>query len=349
MFLTRAKLATEDWPSDSSALHPAERRGWRYVLDGTDALTHNHDEQSYQYTGLTAGELYDIVVSFSPDGSSVTHLPSIEVVQARAAIVQIPTNFTATTSTTTVNAIDLTWDKQTASEEATSQHQYRIRAEPARLGRPRAPWGWTPIGDGSDTGSHTYDEEAFTVTGLTAGTQYDVELRFFWTATAGTSDATTTLSATASAIPVPPNFSASSGTMAGTVDLSWDAMGGITKLQYRRKLDHRQLAGDIAVRLGRHPGQRGLTARPLPTKSSYTVTGLTGGSNYNFELRAHTATATFGPSATATERAQTQSPPSGLMAETGTDPGEIRHRMDRSRRRDAHRVRVPPQAHRTGR
>ena len=321
VFLTRAKLATEDWPSDSSALHPAERRGWRYVLDGTDALTHNHDEQSYQYTGLTAGELYDIVVSFSPDGSSVTHLPSIEVVQARAAIVQIPTNFTATTSTTTVNAIDLTWDKQTASEEATSQHQYRIRQMGAAWPT-TSTMGWTPIGDSGDTGSHTYDEEAFTVTGLTAGTQYDVELRFFWTATAGTSDATTTLSATASAIPEPPNFSASSGTMAGTVDLSWDAMSGITKLQYRRKLDTGSWPAASPFGWDDIPDSAD-DGSSLADETSYTVTGLTGGEDYNFELRAHTAAATFGPSATATERAQTQSPPTGLMASTGTSPGEI--------------------------
>ena len=321
VFLTRAKLATEAWPSDSAAQFPAERRGWRYVLDGSDAGTNNHDEQSFQYTGLTAGELYDIVVSFSPDGSAVTHLPSIEVVQARAAIVQIPTNFTATTSTTTVNAIDLTWDKQTASEEATSQHQYRIRQMGAAWPT-TSTMGWTPIGDSGDTGSHTYDEEAFTVTGLTAGTQYDVELRFFWTATAGTSDATTTLTATASAIPVPPNFSASSGTMAGTVDLSWDAMSGITKLQYRRKLDTGSWPAASPFGWGDIPDSSD-SGSSLADETSYTVTGLTGGEDYDFELRAHTAAATFGPSATATERAQTQSPPSGLMAETGTDPGEI--------------------------
>ena len=321
VYQTRAKPATGNWPSDPNAVFPANPAGWRVVADSSDAGTFTYDEDSYQYTGLTAGELYDIMVTFAPDGITWTHLPSIEVVQARAAIVQIPTNFTATTSTTTVNAIDLTWDKQTASEEATSQHQYRIRQNGAAWPT-TSTMGWTPIGDGSDTGSHTYDEEAFTVTGLTAGTQYDVELRFFWTATAGTSDATTTLTATASAIPEPPNFSASSGTMAGTVDLSWDAMGGITKLQYQyKKVDDAAYPSTGMGAWADIPDSAD-DGSSLADEVSYTVTGLDNGDNYEFQLRAHTASS-MGPVATQTARAQTQSPPTGFSAATGTNPGEI--------------------------
>ena len=177
--------------------------------------------------------------------------------------------------------------------------------------------GGTGVGD-SD--ANHYNETGVTVTGLTASASYDFQLRFRWNATAGSSTSVG-VTATSSSIPEPPNFSASSGTAAGTVDLTWDAVTGITKYQYRYKKTDANTHGtwtDV-------PDDTS-AADPdtdLHDETSYTVTGLDNGDNYEFHLRAHTAATTYGPQATATARAQTQAPPTGLTAATGTNPGEI--------------------------
>ncbi len=177
--------------------------------------------------------------------------------------------------------------------------------------------GGTSVGD-SDANHH--NETGVTVTGLTAGSSYDFELRFLWNSAIGSSTAVSK-TATASTIPAPPNFSASSGTTAGTVDLTWDTVNGITKYQYRYKKADANTHGTWAD----IPDDTS-AADPdtdLHDETSYTVTGLDSGDNYEFHLRAHTAANTFGAQATATARAQTQAPPTSFTASTGTNPGEI--------------------------
>ncbi len=294
--------------------------GWRSFLDQGDAGTDSHDETSYVWTELEAGVEYEFNVNFY-DGTAWTPNQYLENVGARAAIVPTPTNFTAATSTTTVNAIDLKWDKQTDSTNSNSKHQYRIKENGASWPS-TSTMGWTDIGDGSDADGHTYDESGLTLSSLTAGTLYDVELRFFWTTAVGTSAAVAT-TATASAIPRPPNFSATSGSVTDTVDLSWDAMSGITKFQYRYKLDSVSTYATSGAGSWMDVPDSSDANAHLYDETSYTVTGLTGNMDYDFELRAHTAANTFGPVATAAAKAQPQSPPTGLTAATGTNPGEI--------------------------
>ena len=294
--------------------------GWRSFLDQGDAGTDSHDETSYVWTELEAGVEYEFNVNFY-DGTAWTPNQYLENVGARAAIVPTPTNFTAATATTTVNAIDLKWDEQTDSTNSDSKHQYRIKENGASWPS-TSTMGWTDIGDGSDADGHTYDESGLTLDSLTAGTLYDVELRFFWTTAVGTSAAVAT-TATASAIPAPPNFSATSGSVTDTVDLSWDAMSGITKFQYRYKLDSVNPYATSGAGSWMDVPDSSDTNAHLYDETSYTVTGLTGGEDYDFELRAHTAANTFGPVATAAAKAQPQSPPTGLTAATGTNPGEI--------------------------
>ena len=300
---------------------------WTEVPDNsggtTDTGTHRYDETQYTITGLTAGTDYDIgmsfwATSFRGFGSDNWH-PTVTSINA--AVVQPPVNFTATTSTDAVNAVELSWDAQTASTLADSKFQYRYKlASPAAFSTET----WNDVDDGGttvgDSDANHYNETGVTVTGLTASTSYDFQLRFLWNATAGSSTSVG-VTATSSSIPEPPNFSASSGTAAGTVDLSWDAVTGITKYQYRYKKTDANTHGtwtDV-------PDDTS-AADPdtdLHDETSYTVTGLDNGDDYEFHLRAHTAATTYGPQATATARAQTQAPPTGLTAATGTNPGEI--------------------------
>ena len=319
-FLTRAKPATGSWPSDPNTIFSAtEPAGWRTVLD-SDSDTFLHDEDEFQYTGLQGGVLYDIVVSFAPDAVNYTHRPSLEVVQARAGAVSAPTGFGASTSNDTAAAVDLSWDQQMASTLSDSKFQYRYKLAAT------AAWStetWNDVDDGGtsvgDSDANHYNETSVTVTGLTAGASYDFQLRFLWSDAVGSSTAVSR-SATASTIPMPPNFSATSGSVTDTVDLSWDTVSGITKFQYRRKLDTGDWPAAAPFGWADVPdsGTNGLA-----DETSYTVTGLTGGMTYDFELRAHTAAATFGPVSTASATAQPQSPPTSYTASTGTNPGEI--------------------------
>ena len=320
-FLTRAKPATGSWPSNPNTIFSAtEPAGWRTVLD-SDGDTLLHDEDEFQYTGLQGGVLYDIVVSFAPDAVNYTHRDSLEVVQARAGAVAAPTGFGASTSNDTAAAVDLSWDQQMASTLSDSKFQYRYKLASTQAWSTET---WNDVDDGGtsvgDSDANHHNETGVTVTGLTAGSSYDFELRFLWNSAIGSSTAVSR-SATASTIPAPPNFSASSGTAAGTVDLTWDTVNGITKYQYRYKKADANTHGtwaDIPDDMS--------AADPdtdLHDETSYTVTGLDSGDNYEFHLRAHTAANTFGAQATATARAQTQAPPTSFTASTGTNPGEI--------------------------
>ncbi len=272
---------------------------------------------SHTITGLPNRQAHDVQVRFVPSSSLMSDPAQV---RGTPTAVRTPTTFRAVTSTSAAGAVDLSWDAQMDSTDSSSQHQYRIKADGAAWPS-TSTMGWTDIGDSDDTNSHTYDEDAFTVTGLSAGTLYDVELRFFWTTAVGASTAATK-TATASAIPAPPNFSATSGSVTDTVDLSWDAVSGITKYQYRSRLMGADWPATSPFGWADIPDGTD-TGSSLADETSYTVTGLTGGMTYDFELRAHTAAATFGPSSSDSANAQPQSPPTSYTATTGTNPGEI--------------------------
>ncbi len=318
VFQTRAKPATGIWPA-SGVNFPANPAGWRVVPDDsvtTDAGTDTHDEDEFQYTGLIPGELYDVVVTFSPDASNWTHLPSIEIVQARAGVVPAPTGFTARASESAATAIDLSWDAQSASTDASAQFEYRIK-------RTNVSWpktstqGWTAVADGGDMGNNKHDETGVTVSGLTAGAAYDVQLRFLWTTALGTSTEVRAM-ATASTVPTPPNFMASAGTVGGTVNLSWDVVNGATKYQYRYRT-----AGTNTWGTWTDVPDSGDANMHLYDETAYTVTGLTGGTSYNFEFKAVGSGGAESTAAMQTASAQTQAPPTSFTASTGTSPGQI--------------------------
>ena len=138
-------------------------------------------------------------------------------------------------------------------------------------------WGpWTPI-SGAATRSHT-------VTGLTNGSEYGFEVRGVNGKVKGTTSNKVTATPQAPPPPAPPapTLSASAGN--GRVTLSWaySSTVTVTGWQYRRESDFEDLSG----------GQKTTTRVWGPWKSisgaatrSHTVTGLTNGSEYGFEVR----------------------------------------------------------------
>ena len=138
-------------------------------------------------------------------------------------------------------------------------------------------WGpWTPI-SGAATRSHT-------VTGLTNGSEYGFEVRGVNGKVKGTASNKVTATPKAPPPPAPPapTLSASAGN--GRVTLSWAYTSTVTVTgwQYRRESNFEDLSG----------GQKTTTRVWGPWKSisgadtrSHTVTGLTNGSEYGFEVR----------------------------------------------------------------
>ncbi len=158
-----------------------------------------------------------------PDQNFVPMLTGI-----RAGFVQAPTNFRVVPSTTAVGALDLSWDQQTASTDSMSKFQYRTKLSSGA-------WTgvtWNDVNDGSDDLTHAYDETSVTVSGLQVGVSYDVQLRFHWNSTHGESTSVSTMAVSAS-VPSPPNFRAEAGATSGALVLTWDAMTGIDRFQYR--------------------------------------------------------------------------------------------------------------------
>ena len=138
-------------------------------------------------------------------------------------------------------------------------------------------WGpWTPI-SGAATRNHT-------VTGLTNGSEYGFEVRGVNGSIKGTTSNKVTVTPKAPPPPAPPapTLSASAGN--GRVTLSWAYTSTVTVTgwQYRRESDFEDLSG----------GQKTTTRVWGPWKSisgaatrSHTVTQLTNGSEYGFEVR----------------------------------------------------------------
>ena len=141
-----------------------------------------------------------------------------------------PQGLTATTSTTSARAIELSW---TSSGWGTAESKYQYRA---KLSTAQTYGAWTDI-TGSDY--EEYFTNSHTLTGLTAGAQYDIQLRLHWSDAIGASAASQTATAAAAGatvsgvLPTPRNFNAVPGTNPGTVNLSWSAVTGATGYQYR--------------------------------------------------------------------------------------------------------------------
>ena len=323
------------WDAQSVYTETNRRYGFRARLDtATDwtGVSWSHPTvpaTSATLTGLTRGAVYDIQYMFEltlphgwPCSTDFSCLPWLQNVQA--GFVRPPSNFTATASTTTVNAIDMTWDAQTHSTETASQFEYRVKLTSANAW----PTSWEAVGDGGDSGTDKHDETGITITEITSGTalaantSYDIQLRFWYDAThmGSTSVSATTVS---SAVPTPTSFTGASSSVSNGVDLEWDLITNATSYQYRFKLASAGSFPATGTGSWMQVPDGADDGTSVADEDSYTVTGLTGGTEYDFELRAHTSATVYSTAATATATSQRLAPPTGLTATAGSNPGEI--------------------------
>ena len=224
-------------------------------------------------TGLSNGTSYDFQVRARNRAGTG---PSSSTVSATpATTVAAPVAPTGVTATAGDAQVSLSWNSVTGA----SAYQYRRKAGSGS-------WGsWSADHSGTSK----------TVTGLSNGTTYSFQVRA--KNSAGTGPASSTATATPTATVTAPTGSPTVTATAGDaqVSLSWTSVTRATHYQYRRKATTSSTWG------GWSSQQSGTTA---------TVTGLTNGTQYNFQARARNSAGTGPASSTvnATPRSSVSAP-----------------------------------------
>ena len=209
-------------------------------------------------TGLTGGTAYTFQIravnAAGPGAASDGSEPATPTGPPLA-----PTGFSATAG---VLKAALAWANP--SDTTITKYQYRQSADGGNNWSPD--WTDIPLSDASTT--------SYEVTGLTGGTAYTFQVRAVNDAGPGAATDTVTVTPVAAAPLAPPDFSAIEGDESAA--LSWTAAADngapITKYQYQQDGGAWSDIPDSA------PGE----ANAL----SFTVTGLTNGTEYTFKLRA---------------------------------------------------------------
>ncbi len=199
----------------------------------------------------------------------------------RATAVARPAAPTSVTAVAGPRSGEVTLGWGDPSNSAITKYQYRQKLNSAST------WGeWTDF-----TGGTTATSTSGTVAGLTNGTAYDFEVRAT-AAPGGTVEgaASATVTATPSAPPAKPAGFTARGFADNSVTLSWTrpSNNAITKWQYRRKLSSAITWGEWTD----IPGD--------PRSNRYSVSGLTIGTTYDFQVRALVGTVEGAASDTAT-------------------------------------------------
>ena len=219
---------TLSWTKEANA-------GSYRIKGGTKSEWENIDDvATYQFTGLTAGTQYTLQVqSDSIVGRSIG--VSITAYTIPAA----PTGLS--TSGITTSAITLSWTKSTGADS------YEVNGGVLS--------GWTALGDVA----------SYQFTGLSAGTQYTLQVRA--KNTSGTSAAASVSASTISAVPNAPTGLTTSGITTTSITLSWTASTGGTVTRYEVSTD-------------------GSAWTDSGSDTTHTFSGLTANTQYTLRVRA---------------------------------------------------------------
>ena len=271
----------------------------------------NSDENttSHDVTGLTNSIDYKFKVrAVNATGNGVA---SDEVNVVPLATPAAPTNLLATSGDD--RETTLSWDDP--SDSTITTYQYRVSGDNGQTWNP----DWTAIG-GSDA-----DTTGHTVTGLTNGIEYKIQVRA--ENNFGFSEPSNTATATPlSPVPAPEGFQATSGDD-GRTTLSWSNPGNddITGYEYR-------VSDDSGSNW--NPDWTAIGGSDADT-TGHTVTGLTNGIEYTLAVRARNI---FGPGAANTANATPLWPaPANLKAtpdngrvhlEWDTNPGVAAYEVE---------------------
>ena len=180
-----------------------------------------------------------------------------------------PTGLSATAGD---GEVALSWTSGGDGGSAITKHQYRQKAGSGSYG------SWTDI---PNSAAGETNATSYTVTGLTNGTEYTFKVRAVNVEGDGaeSDEASATPAAAATAPPAPTGLGATAGD--GEVALSWTSGGdggsAITKHQYRQKAGSGSYGSWTDI-----PN----SAAGETNATSYTVTGLTNGTEYTFKVRA---------------------------------------------------------------
>ncbi len=272
---------------------------WTPIPDSAPGGTHF---MSYTVTGLTNGTPYMFDVRAV---NAVGEGPASDAKSATPGVPSVPQELTATPKNAQVT---LAWTRGDDSSSPLTGHEYRQQAGSGAVD------DWAPIPDSAPAGAH---ETSYTVTGLTNGTRYTFEVRAV--NAVGASAASASVSATPATGPsAPRNLTATSGNT--QVTLAWDSGGDggrpLTEHQYRQQAGSGAFSDWTRIPDSQANG---------PHAMSYTVTGLTNGTTYEFEVRAGNGVGAgaASESASATPRRVTvPPPPTNLRAEA--DDAQVR-------------------------
>ena len=265
---------------------------WLPIPDSAPTGAHGG---SYIVTGLTNGTSYTFQVrAGNAEGDGAASSPARATPTVATTVPAAPPSLTATPGNAQVW---LTWTRGSDGGSPLTGHQYRQRTDSGST------WTeWTAIPDSAPAGAHG---KSYTVTGLTNGTSSTFEVR------AGNAEGDGAASPVASATPgtvpaAPTSLTATPGN--AEVRLAWtrggDGGSPLTGHQYRQRTD----SGSTWTQWSAIPDSAPAGAHG----ASYTVTGLSNGTTYTFEVRAgNTAGASLAsPAASATPRTVPAAPTS---------------------------------------
>ena len=256
---------------------------WANIINPNLYATPPTPPTTYTATGLTNGTTYTFEVR-AGNGTGEGAASSVDATPI--AIPNAPENLSAAAGS---EQVTLSWDNP--NDTSITKYQYRQKTVTGDYGS----WIDIPNSD-KDTITHT-------VTGLTNGTRYTFELR----AVNDTGDGpASTVNARPIAVPAAPtNLSATPGN--GQVALTWDDPENDTITGYQ----YRQATGSGASLDWSDSNDSSATT------ITHTVTGLTNGTAYSFEVRAVNDSGNGAPSSVIA----TMQPaaPTSLMARQGED------------------------------
>ena len=237
----------------------------------------------------------------APGGKSET----VPVSAVKPKQLPAPTNFEANPGSAK-GSIDLTWT--VVSGFTPKQYEYRWKLTSTNTWPSSGTTGdWAAAG----TQSTRATADSATVSGLTAGTSYDIELRTVEGATPTNYSAPVSATATSRAIGPPTAFTAAQGSAPGAISISWtDPTGGsITARRYRTKA-----SGQSTVFQG--------AWQSAGETSPFTITGLAAGANYDVQFGVSVSGGNSIP-VTASAISGVVPPPTNVQASKGSSFGEI--------------------------
>ena len=285
---------------EANGTYPTDSQGdavWTAAGSAGDRST----VTSQTVTGLrTDGTTYDIELRLiAPSGNSA----AVSQTAVAPKPLPAPTNFSAAAGTTT-GSVKLSWT--VASGVTATRYEYRWKLTSSSSWPTTGSTGdWTAAGEPADRSTAS----SANVTGLTANTSYDFQVRTVL-GTGPSYSAPASASATSAAASTPHDFSAIQGTTPGSIQISWTDPTGttITARQYRIKLTSAASFQASWTSAG--------------STSPFTITGLDAGEWYDLYFRVQ---ANGGSSAIAIASASAGAvpPPTAVTATPGPEFGEI--------------------------